>query len=375
MKILAIETSCDETGISIIDASGIAEDGALAFTLLAYELYSQASLHSEYGGVYPTLAKREHTKALPILLTKALKEAGIQPSELDALAVTHGPGLEPALWTGINFAQDLATQWNLPLVPVNHMEGHIFSALLEKQEDGGYTITKLPFPTVALLISGGHTELVLIKEDFDYEYLGGTVDDAVGEAFDKASRMLGLGYPGGPIISKLAQEARDSGIRESLAGRPLPRPMIHSGDFNFSFSGLKTALLYKIKEITKDTHTDNVSETKPLPLTTQQQLSREFEDACAEVLSKKTATAMEHYGAQALIIGGGVAANSYINESIAQSISQALKQRVPIYTPARALTGDNALMIAVAGYLRAQRGEYADDLTAVTAHGTLKLHK
>ncbi len=379
MKILAIETSCDETGISIIDAKGSLSSG-VSFTVLADELASQAQMHSEYGGVYPSLAKREHIKALPILLEQALKNANVQSDALDikpdAIAVTHGPGLEPALWTGITFAQELAKKWSVPLIPVNHMEGHIYSAIMQNiNNTKNYKLRDINYPAIALLISGGHTMLELIKTPFDYEYLGGTVDDAVGEAFDKVARMLGLGYPGGPIISKLAQEARtsdetytnESAALIKLLAKPLPRPMLHSHDLNFSFSGLKTAVLYKIKEIKK------ILDTDELPASVQRQLAREFEDACADVLSAKTLDAIESHEANTLIIGGGVSANSYINKSITDKLSDSISHNTEILTPAKGLTGDNALMIAIAGYLRAQRGEYAKDINGIQAHGTLQL--
>jgi N6-L-threonylcarbamoyladenine synthase len=373
MKILAIETSCDETGISIIDANGSIDYG-VSFTLLADTLASQAELHSEYGGVYPTLAKREHIKALPLLLKQALQDADITIGQrgsltncVDAIAVTHGPGLEPALWTGITFAQELATKWSIPTVPVNHMEGHIYSALLESNDDKKFKIKKINYPAIGLLISGGHTDMVLIKSSFNYEYLGGTIDDAVGEAFDKVARMLGLGYPGGPIISKLAQEAREDTKEVSIeTGRELPRPMLHSGDYNFSFSGLKTAVLYKVKEIKERLVSDE------LPTDVQREIAREFEDSVAEVLASKMSKAMQEYNAETLIIGGGVAANSYINNTLRERLGKDINE-VEILTPYKGLSGDNALMMAVAGYLRAERGEYIQDVDNLRANGTLKL--
>ncbi len=385
MKILAIETSCDETGISIIDASGsvVADpehgrrQGDMKFTVLADTLASQAELHSEYGGVYPTLAKREHIKALPLLLAEALKMANITDlsavESVDAIAVTHGPGLEPALWTGVVFAQELAKKWRVPLVPVNHMEGHIYSALMQVNDtdDTRYSIRTITYPAITLLISGGHTDLVLVRAPFEYEYLGGTLDDAVGEAFDKCARMLGLGYPGGPIIGQLAQKMRDTLTADPDltidTGKALPRPMLHSKDSNFSFSGLKTAVLYKVKELHK-IHGDN------LPQNIVEHIAMEFEDAAAEVLAKKTVAALEEYHASTLIVGGGVSASGYINKIIKEKIEKELgTDAVKIFVPKRGMAGDNALMIAIAGYCRAQRGEYLSDLTELKAHGTLKL--
>ncbi len=377
MKILAIETSCDETGISIIDATGSVENSDVKFTVLADELASQAELHSEYGGVYPTLAKREHIKALPIILEQALRNAGkaigqrgsLTISKIDAIAVTHGPGLEPALWTGINFAQEITKEAHLPLMPINHMEGHIYSTLLESNDAKNYRLKTINYPAVALLISGGHTEMVLIKKPFDYEYLGGTVDDAVGEAFDKVARMLGLGYPGGPLISKLAQQARNQ-AKTAKPGfavgidKKFPRPMMHSGDLNFSFSGLKTAVLYHIKKNYEDGHIFTTNE--------QQIIAREFEDACADVLTKKVVDAVRDTGARTLLIGGGVAANTFINNNIKDVLAKEFDD-VQVHTPSKGLTGDNALMISIVGYLRNLRGESLTDLTELKAHGTLKL--
>ena len=375
MKILAIETSCDETGISIIDAIGTINAGNIQFTVLADTLSSQAELHSEYGGVYPTLAKREHTKALPLLLEQALGLANthgdtLTMSGIDAIAVTHGPGLEPALWTGITFAEELAKEYNLPIIPVNHMEGHIYSTLIESEDAITYKLRTITYPALALLISGGHTDMTLIKNAFDYEYLGSTLDDAVGEAFDKVARMLGLSYPGGPIISKLAQEARAEGTDSTDTGKALPRPMVHSGDYNFSFSGLKTAVLYKVKQLKKDL---SLEENNNLPDEIIKSIAMQFEDACADVLASKVSKAMQEYDIETLIIGGGVAANSHINKTLRKRLKTDAIDNLLILTPAKGLTGDNALMIAAAGYLRALRGEHLTDLTELKARGKLKL--
>jgi len=240
MIILGIETSCDETAVSIVEANGDLEN--LDFKVLGSVINSQTQIHNEYGGIVPNLAKREHQKNLPIVLSQALKEAsfGDELKGVDLIAVTVGPGLEPALWTGINFAEDLSKKLNIPIIPANHLEGHIASVLFNKN--------KIEFPAIALLISGGHTELALLKSWKEKEKLGETQDDAVGEAFDKVARILGLPYPGGPEISRLAEEAREKNIKSE---KEFPRPMIHSKDFNFSFSGLKTAVLYYVKKLEK----------------------------------------------------------------------------------------------------------------------------
>lgn len=363
MRLLAIETSCDETGVSLVDVDVESRAG----TILADELASQAALHAEYGGVYPTLAKREHQKALPLLLERVMR--GYDATSVSAIAVTHGPGLEPALWTGIEFAKSLAHEWGKLIVPVNHMEGHIYSALLKREENSKFTILNPNYPAVALLISGGHTDITLITGEGEpacrtdrYEYLGSTRDDAVGEAFDKVARMLALGYPGGPLISKLAQEARDSNLPP--LEQSLPRPMLKSGDFDFSFSGLKTAVLYHIKRATESGHVLTEDE--------QRQVAREFEDAAADVLASKVAAAAAEHGAQTLIIGGGVAANSHINTRIKEQFAREHLD-IAVYTPGKGLAGDNALMIAIAGAFRAERGEYLTEGEELRAHGTLRL--
>ncbi len=371
MKLLSIETSCDETGISIIDANGYFEDNTLNFTVLANTLASQANMHAEYGGVYPALAKREHIKALPLLCERAFFDAKRNAShdniELDAISVTYGPGLEPALWTGVNFAKDLSKKFDIPIVPVNHMEGHIFSAVIKEHENTPFHFSahKLKYPSMALLISGGHTELILIEGPFKYKYIGGTLDDAVGEAFDKVARMLGLGYPGGPLISKLAEKARLSGNGYNI--KPLPRPMLNSGDFNFSFSGLKTAVLYQIKAFEKEYG-------KTMPDDIVESIALEFENAVADVLAKKTVSALREFHAESLIIAGGVSANRYVCDTIRRNVHEHINEFFSdVLTPRPDLTGDNALMIAVAGYCRATRGEYAKSVDEINAKGTLKL--
>ncbi len=329
MYILGIETSCDETAISVVRAEG--EIGAPSFDVLGSAIQSQIDIHKEYGGVFPALAKREHLKNLPIVYDEALQRAGIKESEIDMIAVTVGPGLEPALWTGINFAGELGKRCGKPVIPTNHMIGHIASVLLNKQ---------VPFPAIALLISGGHTELVLLNSWTDRRKLGETQDDAVGEAFDKVARMLGLPYPGGPEISKLAREAR---AKDVSLEKKLPRPMTNSGDFNFSFSGLKTAVLYYLKA---NPEADKVA------------VAREFEDSVIETLLTKTKKALNEYRPQSLVIGGGVIANTTLRESFVK-----LKESYPelnIFIPEKDLTTDNATMIAMAGYL-----EFLKDKTKI----------
>lgn len=377
-RILAIETSCDETAVSILECSG--DFNSASFRVTGNALLSQIDLHREYGGVYPALAKREHAKNLVPLLASALEEAellheDIQPisseleerlaellerepelwqalsaflheserPEVDALAVTAGPGLEPALWVGVNFARALSLAWNLPLISVNHMEGHVISALTETTNDG-YALQNTELPLLALLISGGHTELVLMREWLSYELVGQTRDDAVGEAFDKVARMLDLPYPGGPEVSKLAEEDREDTSTNPFS---LPRPMIDSPDLDFSFSGLKTAVLYQTKER---------GILSPLE---KRQLARAFEDAAADVLVAKSLKALQQTGAKTLAIGGGVSANIHIRRALKNALSEE-EPDVRLCIPTVELTGDNAVMIGMAGYFRFLKNEFAD---------------
>lgn len=335
MKILAIETSCDETGIALVEGTKT-ENGFIFKLLGAAALNSQAQLHAVYGGVYPNLAKREHQKNLPIILSQALDQAN--NSEVDAVAVTQGPGLEPALWTGIEFAKQLSQEKKLTLLPTNHMEGHLISSLIQ---DG--KLEKVHLPVLALLISGGHTEFVLMREWFKYEVIGETQDDAVGEAFDKVARMFNLPYPGGPQISKLAEYARQKNL---LFDEKLPRPMIHDDNLNVSFSGLKTAVLYRLRD------------RGGIQVLSQDQIAafaREFEDAVGDVLAFKTKKALAQSGANTFVIGGGVAANTYLRERLVAFLNKEFPA-VEMRLPELSITGDNAVMIAEAALARALSG-------------------
>ena len=352
MITLGIETSCDETALCMLET----KDGS--YRILANIVHSQIELHREFGGVFPMLAKREHIKNLPILYKKIIEESKISESSIDRIAVTNGPGLEPALWTGILFAKELGNKLKIPVIPVNHMEGHIVSSLIENTEqnpNSEFKKLKSPsFPALAVLISGGHTEIVKIEKIGMYEVIGKTVDDAVGEAFDKVARMLNLPYPGGPEISKLAEDARKNNIKSEII---LPRPMIHSKDLKFSFSGLKTAVLYTLKKI------DNLTKDQT------KGIAREFEDAVTEVLISKTKSAIEDNEVQTLIIGGGVIANKHIREAFE---ALANESSIPLYLPASGLTGDNALMIALAGTIKPS-SDYEGSIEAFKAEGTLSL--
>ncbi|MBP6883859.1 MAG: tRNA (adenosine(37)-N6)-threonylcarbamoyltransferase complex transferase subunit TsaD, partial [Candidatus Pacebacteria bacterium] len=326
MKILSIETSCDDTGISILQATGKLKN--LSFKVLADSLAIQD--HAQYGGVFPMMAKKEHLKNLPILLEKVLKKTKLnkKTKPVDAIAVTYGPGLEPCLWTGIVLAQELSEKWGVPVVPTNHMEGHILSVF--GKTTGQFKFPKVEFPALALLVSGGHTELVLVKDFGKYKIIGKTLDDAAGEAFDKVARMMGLPYPGGPHISKLAHEARLA--QERSSGLSFPRPMLHSKNLDFSFSGLKTAVLYYIQK--------NKSYDKA-------EVAMEFENAVVDTLIHKTKKAIEEYKIKTMIVAGGVAANKHLKSEM----QKLTKNKIKLYFPTRELSRDNALMIGIAGYL------------------------
>jgi len=346
MKILAIETSCDETAIAVLEVQ------EMRFSILSNLVASQIKVHAPFGGVVPNLAKREHRKNLPILLKRTLKEVelpnGSSTSKLDAVAVTYGPGLEPALWEGIEFAKKLAKKWKVPLVPVNHLEGHIYSAFMHETHFAIHDSNL--FPLLTLIVSGGHTELVLSKKHLDYKILGETLDDAAGEAFDKVARMLGLGYPGGPKLAKLAQKGNPRAIN-------FPRPMLHSKDLNFSFSGLKTSVLYKLRELGK------------ISAKTKTDIAASFEEAVVDVLTKKTLEALRQYRPKTAALGGGVAANNRLRKELPHKLI-AESYQTNILLPEKIFTGDNAAMIAVAGYYRFLKKKFNKNPIAT---GNLKL--
>lgn len=387
MNILSIETSCDETAVSIIEANGTFPHAS--YKVLGNALFSQIDIHREYGGVFPAVAKREHAKTLVPMLMRALGEASLLTPEetplsqantetihqilyrepglgealinfleqysepqIDLIAVTVGPGLEPALWVGINFARALSYAWDVPITPINHMEGHVLSSIFNTD-----IIPEIAFPALALLISGGHTELVLIKDWSHYTCIGKTRDDAVGEAFDKVARMLGLPYPGGPEISTLARTARERNLPTYAT---LPRPMIDSGNFDFSFSGLKTAIRYAIQD--KTLTPDEVAA-----------IARDFEDSVTAVLLKKSKRAVEEYSIQTLIIGGGVSANTFIRESF-RTYFKNHHPMLTLYLPPRNLSTDNSIMIALAGHARKDTAVPFSAELYLKANGNLELH-
>ena len=317
MIVLGVESSCDETGLALYDT----ERG-----LLSHALHSQVAMHGEYGGVVPELASRDHVRRAIPLLEQVLDESGESVSSIDAVAYTQGPGLAGALLVGASVANGLALALNKPVIGVHHLEGHLLSPLLAAQPPA--------FPFVALLVSGGHTQLMRVDEVGQYTLLGETLDDAAGEAFDKSAKLLGLGYPGGPTISRLA-ESGDPGLFE------LPRPMLHSKNLDFSFSGLKTAVLTLVKK-----------QMGELSDATRAAIARAFVDAIVEVLVAKCLAAVKQTGMKRLVIAGGVGANSQLRQALNTA---AAKKRFEVFYPDLALCTDNGAMIALAGALRIAR--------------------
>ncbi len=311
--VLGIETSCDETGIALYDTRR---------GLLAHALHTQAAMHAEYGGVVPELASRDHIRRVGPLLHQVLAEAGRTLNQVDAIAYTRGPGLAGALLVGASVAQGLALALGRPLVGVHHLEGHLLSPLLCDPAPA--------FPFVALLVSGGHTQLMYVEGVGRYLLLGESVDDAAGEAFDKTAKLLGLGYPGGPAVAALAAEGRPGAIR-------LPRPMLDSGDLDMSFSGLKTAVATAVTRLPAD------------DAQARADLARAFEDAVVDVLLAKSLSALRQCGAKRLVVAGGVGANRHLRERLA---AEAQRGGFEVFFPDLQFCTDNGAMIALAGALR-----------------------
>ncbi|MEB2319161.1 MAG: tRNA (adenosine(37)-N6)-threonylcarbamoyltransferase complex transferase subunit TsaD [Pseudomonadota bacterium] len=322
MRVLGIETSCDETGVALYDT----EAG-----LLGQALHSQVAMHERYGGVVPELASRDHIRRLPRLVRQVCDEAGVPLASVDAIAYTAGPGLAGALLVGAAFGCAAAFALGRPAIGVHHLEGHLLSPLLADDPPA--------FPFVALLCSGGHTQLMHVEAVGRYRLLGDTLDDAAGEAFDKSAKLMGLGYPGGPAISRLAESGRPGVFR-------LPRPMLRSDDADFSFSGLKTAVLNQVRRAGPDGLDDQA----------RADLAREIEEAITEVLATKAADAVEVSGTGRLVIAGGVSANRRLRERLAV---RAAAGSFEIHFPPLALCTDNGAMIAFAGALRLAAGEGA----------------
>jgi N6-L-threonylcarbamoyladenine synthase len=343
IHILAIETSCDDTSVSIIQAK---EKGGLlkGFKVVSNKTSSQVELHAGYGGVYPALAKREHKKNLPQVFKAATK--GFDVNKIDLFAITVGPGLDPCLWTGINFIQEMLPNSRKPSVPVNHVEAHILANFLSKVI-GEAEFGKKYLPAAALAVSGGHTMLFRMEKIGKYELLGQTRDDAAGECFDKAARILGLGYPGGPQISEQAR--RYEKRKKPVIKITLPRPMLNQKNYDFSFSGLKTAVLYCHKK-----QKPEIAGSKEY----LEAMSCEIEQAIVDVLVAKTIKAALNTQAVSIIAGGGVAANGLLRKRLR---SEAKKFNLKLLLPEEIYCADNAAMIGVAGYFGYQRGEAVSD--------------
>ena len=368
MRILAIETSCDDTAIALIET---ADEMIPSFRVLFNVISSQTEIHREWGGVYPSLARREHQKNLPLLFEQILiekkdnevkkeiekileREKLMLPSvialleqykkpDIDLLALTVGPGLAPSLWTGINFAKALSCQWEIPIVSVNHIEAHLLISLFSFEDDFlSFTAGIDDFPAMGLIVSGGHTQLVLMNNPGNYKIVGETLDDAAGECFDKAARILGLGYPGGPAISVKAEEATES-------VEPLPRPMLNQKNHDFSFSGLKTAILYRHKKDPEKIKDENYLRAE----------SKEIQQAIIDVLISKTLSAAKEYGVKSIVTGGGVISNKELRRQLAE------RADTKVFFPTKEGRTDNALMISVAGYYNKEKTVKYDMIEAV----------
>jgi len=329
MIVLGVESSCDETGVALYNTKPWERGLPASQGVLGQGLHSQIAMHRDYGGVVPELASRDHIRRVLPLLEQSLTEASLKLRDIDAIAYTQGPGLAGALLVGTAFAKSLAQGLNIPSIGVHHLEGHLLSPLLGPSAPH--------FPFVALLVSGGHTQLMLVKDIGQYELLGETVDDAAGEAFDKTAKLLGLDYPGGAALSALAEKGQ--------TGRfDLPRPMLHSGDFDFSFSGLKTAVLNQVKQF----EAKNIANTGEV-MQFHADLARGFVEALVAVLLRKSEKAIQQTGCKDLVLAGGVAANKQLRFALNASAS---KHGFAVHYPPLALCTDNGVMIAFAGALR-----------------------
>jgi len=344
MLILGIETSCDETAASVLEVK------KEKIKVLSNVVSSQIKLHAAWGGVVPNLAAREHLKNIFPVIHSALKEARVKPSAIDLVGVTSGPGLIPALLIGVNAAKTLAYVWKKPLLGIHHIEGHIYANFIHpvKSAKGGAAMPQfngVKFPILCLVVSGGHTQLVLMKKHLHYQIIGETQDDAVGEAFDKVARILGLGYPGGPSVALWATKIKN---KKSHAYRQagkikiiLPRPMLNKDNFNFSFSGLKTAVLYETKK-----HPALMKEPAYIAA-----ICREFQNAATEVLIAKTIRAAQKYHPCSILLAGGVSANLELRKKLGSAVRKELP-KMTYHIPEITYALDNSAMIAAATYFR-----------------------
>ena len=336
MKVLGLETSCDETGLAIFDSEQInsANKG-----LVGQVLYSQIELHAVYGGVVPELASRDHIRKLVPLLDELLAQCDMSKNDIDAIAYTKGPGLIGALMTGALFGRSLAFGLGIPAIGVHHMEGHLLAPLMDANPPA--------FPFVSLLVSGGHTQLIAAKGIGEYEILGESIDDAAGECFDKAAKMLGLPYPGGPNIAKLAETGNPNAYE-------LPRPMLHRG-LDFSFSGMKTAVHNLIKDTPQSGGSGNSADSDPQ---VRADIAASFQHAMVDTLVKKCVKALKQANMSRLVIAGGVSANTHLRETLETELA---KINASVHYAPPALCTDNGAMIAYAGFERLQAGQ-TDDL-------------
>lgn len=360
MKVLGIDTSCDDTSVAVVESQN-----NNTLEVLSNIVSSQIELHKGYGGVFPMLAKREHQKNLVQVLGEALQKSQLlkknekntdysqdktlatilerepelhkelvvflakyQKPQIEAIAVTQGPGLEPCLWVGLNFAKALNYVWNIPIIPVHHVEAHLLSAWLDNAN-----LANISFPALALIVSGGHTQLIICKKIGEYKIVGETLDDAAGECFDKVARILGLGYPGGPIIEKVAQEPSSTQVS-------FPRPMLRSLNFDFSFSGLKTAVLYDAKK----KYLGNCNKDYTIAA------AKEAQASIVEVLVKKTIAAAIKFEVKTIIVGGGVSASQYLRDELTKTTAQKLPL-VKVIIPSRQYSTDNGAMVAATAIL------------------------
>lgn len=331
MKVLGIETSCDETAAAIYDG----EAG-----LLSHRLFSQVDMHAAYGGVVPELASRDHVRKLIPLIEGALADAGLTGDQIDGIAYTAGPGLVGALLVGAAVARSLAFAWNRPAIGVHHLEGHLLAPMLEAERP--------EFPFLALLVSGGHTLLAEVRAIGDYRIIGTSLDDAAGEAFDKTAKLLGLGYPGGPALAKLAEQGQPGHFR-------FPRPMLDRPGLDFSFSGLKTAVVVALRSVTLDD-------------AARADVAAEFQQAVVETLVAKCDRALEQTGFTALVVAGGVGANRQLRQDLAKLGE---RRGVKVFYPRTQFCTDNGAMIAYAGYRRLAAGQQDDLKIRATARWPL----
>jgi len=328
MNILAIDTSCDETAAAVTNGRRI----------LSNIIYSQVLLHKKWGGVVPLLAKRAHEERIDGVIERAIQKSRISWNEIDAIAVTQGPGLAIALGIGIQKAVDLSKKYNKPLIGINHLEGHLYSVFAQNSK--GSPHRPIEFPYLSMIISGGHTEFVVWKDYLEYEILGATLDDAAGEALDKAGKLLGLGYPAGEVIERLAEKVNH------LDSYQFPRPMLHSKNLNFSFSGLKTSLFYYLRTISEEEKQKKVEE-----------LASSFQEAVFDTILYKAENAIKQTGIHNIVIGGGVSANRYLRMKFRGLVK---KYSGTVFFPSfKILTGDNAAMIGIAAWKKGEGGMYS----------------